>query len=234
MIRLIFTVCALLVCTCTFAQSDQQAPKRNGQVYNPDGIELVYVAGSGSGIRAKKGFYIGKYEITQDEWEAVMGGNPSEFIGKRNPVECVSWNDIQIFLKKLNELTGRNYRLPTESEWFYAANGGSNNDTYIYAGSNNLNEVAWWGAYDDKGNSGERTHSVGTKKPNSIGIYDMTGNVCEWCSDCYDVTSSNSDCSRVIRGGSWNYVAQYCRLGYRDYGSPSYRNRSIGFRVVLP
>ena len=228
-IRLIFTVCALLVCTCTFAQSDQQSPKRNGQVYNPDGIELVYVAGSGSGIRAKKGFYIGKYEITQDEWDAVMGGNPSEFKGKRNPVEQVSWNDVQVFLKKLNELTGRNYRLPTESEWVYAANGGSNNDTYIYAGSNNLSEVAWW-----DGNSGDRTHTVGTKKPNSIGIYDMSGNVCEWCSDCYDVTSSDSDCSRVIRGGSWFNDAQLCRLVYRISGSPGERNPDLGFRVVLP
>ena len=137
--------------TLSLAAICQDNPPKNGQVFNPDGIEMVYVEGSGTGIRAKKGFYIGKYEITQDEWEAVMGSNPSHFKGKRNPVEMVNWHDVQVFLKKLNEVTGRNYRLPTEAEWVYAAGGGLNDDTYEYAGSNNINEVAWY-----EGNSGGR------------------------------------------------------------------------------
>ena len=208
--------------------SQVDSSKKTGRMYNPDGIELVYVAGSDSGIHARKGFYIGKYEITQDEWETVMGGNPSRFKDKRNPVEMVSWNDVQVFLKKLNEKTGRSYRLPTESEWEYAAKGGFNNDAYIYAGSNNLNEVAWWFYNSD------RTHTVGTGKPNSLGIYDMTGNVFEWCSDCYDVTDSGSDCLRVSRGGSWYSSTQDCRLDYRCGRSPGYCYNIIGFRVALP
>jgi formylglycine-generating enzyme required for sulfatase activity len=228
--KLAIAVVLLAVCSGTSAQGSPQL--KNGQAYNPDGIALVYVEGSGTGIRAKKGFYIGKYEITQDEWEAVMGDNPSEFKGKRNPVEHVSWNNVQVFLKKLNELTGRKYRLPTGAEWVYAANGGSNRDTYKYAGSNDIDEVAWY-----RDNSSERTHTVGTKKPNSIGIYDMTGNVWEWCQDCYDATESDSACSeRVMRGGGWNYRTSDCEVSvdyYRMDPSVRYNYIDIGFRVVL-
>lgn len=228
--RRLTTIAVLLALGLT-AHSQDSLPNKNGQAYNPDGIEMVYVEGSGSGIRAKKGFYIGKYEITQDEWESVMGlRNPSEFEGKQNPVEKVSWNDVQVFLKKLNELTGRNYRLPTEVEWMYAANGGSNGDTYEYAGSNNIDEVAW---YD--GNSGSRTHPVGTKKPNSLGIYDMSGNVREWCSDCANIDESDVGCFiRVERGGSWEMGAQDCRSAHRSWSSPGGNWGDHGFRIVLP
>lgn len=198
--------------------------KNNGSIYNPDGIELIYVAGVGSGIMATKGFYIGKYEITQAQWQAIMGSNPSEKQDPFHPVTNVSWNDAKQFLAKLNEKTGRSYRLPTEAEWVYAANGGSNGDTYEYAGSNSIDEVAWYG-----NNSGGSTRKVGTKKPNSAGIYDMSGNVWEWCEDCYD-----SSCSgRVIRGGGWDNFATGCRVSIRT-GSPGGPGSSLGFRVALP
>ncbi|MDR1342715.1 MAG: SUMF1/EgtB/PvdO family nonheme iron enzyme [Prevotellaceae bacterium] len=195
--------------------------KRNGDSYNPDGVELVYVEGTG-GALGVQGFYIGKYEVTQAQWQKVMGSNPSDNKSPNNPVGSVSWNDAQEFLRKLNALTGRAYRLPSEDEWVYAANGGLKNDAYEYAGSNSIGDVAW---YD--GNSGDHSHAVGGKSPNAIGIHDMSGNVWEWCQDCYD--SSCSD--RVRRGGSWRYNA-FCRVAYRGGFSLAYRD--MGFRVVLP
>jgi formylglycine-generating enzyme required for sulfatase activity len=153
-----------------------------------------------------------------------MGNNPSNFVGENNPVENVSWNDVQEFIKKLNQMTGRTYSLPTEAQWEYAARGGNNKDSYEYAGSNNINDVAW---YTD--NSGNHTHAVGQKSPNSIGIYDMSGNVWEWCQDCYNV-----DCfSRVFRGGSWLDFASYCRVSYRNARSPGLRHSGVGFRLAL-
>jgi formylglycine-generating enzyme required for sulfatase activity len=206
--------------------------RTNGASYNPDGIELVYVEGSGSGIWAIKGFYIGKYEVTQAQWQAIMVNNPSRKQDPSHPVNRVSWYDTQQFLVKLREKTGRNYCLPTEAEWVYAANGGSNGDTYEYAGSNNLDEVAW----HDKnsgfiiGDMGCYTHKVGTKKPNSIGIYDMSGNVSEWCEDCY----SSSCKHRTFRGGSWFMGdALSCRVVSRDYESPDNGFGSLGFRLVI-
>ncbi len=196
---------------------------KNGTVISPDGMEMVYVEGPG-GIMGVKSFYIGKYEVTQAQWKAVMGTNPSHFSGENNPVEQVSWNDCQEFIKKLNALTGRTYRLPTSAEWEYAARSGKARDTYEYAGSNNLDEVAWY-----KSNSGDRTHQVGTKKPNSLGIYDMTGNVWEWCEDWYDSSQSY----RVARGGSWYLSASSCRVSYRSNSSPGFRHSNLGFRVVL-
>ena len=181
--------------------------KKNGQVYNPDGIEMVYVEGSGSGIYGINGFYIGKYPITQKEWKAVMGGaNPSKFKDDDNPVENVSWLDVQEFIKRLNRLTGRSYRLPTESEWDYAAKGGSLSRGYIYSGSNNLDEVAWY-----RDNSYGRTHKVGSKKPNELGIYDMNGNVWEWTENCYDGTYD----SRVLCGGSYFWDTSGNSIAFR-------------------
>jgi hypothetical protein len=199
--------------------------KSNGAAYAPDGIDLVYVEGSGSGIFGVPGFYIGKYEVTQKQWRAVMGNNPSNWTGDNLPVEQVSWNDVQQFLTKLNQMTGRNYRLPTEAEWEYAAQGGSQRNNFEYAGSNNVGEVAW---YD--GNSGNRTHTVDTKSPNSIGIHDMTGNVWEWCSDWYD--SNQTD--RVNRGGSWSSTAAGCRVAARGSDSPGDSGGDLCFRLVLP
>jgi len=157
-----------------------------------------------------------------------MGANnPSDFKGDDLPVEKVSWNDAKEFIKKLNVKTGKNYRLPTEKEWEYAAREGKAKSSYEYSGSNDVDEVAWYGE-----NSDDATHKVGTKKPNALGIYDMTGNVWEWCEDCYD--SSCSD--RVLRGGSWHSSAQNCRVADRSDISPgdSDSDSLLGFRLVLP
>lgn len=151
-------------------------------------------------------YYIGKTEVTQALWKAVMGSNPSEFKGDNWPVESVSWNDCQAFIRKLNALTGQNFRLPTEAEWEFACRGGNNSRGYKYSGSNYIDNVAW---YD--GNSGDKTHPVATKSPNELGIYDMSGNVWEWCADWYGDYSSGRQTNpkgpyggsyRVSRGGS--------------------------------
>jgi formylglycine-generating enzyme required for sulfatase activity len=184
-------------------------------------------------------FQIGKYEVTQSQWKAIMGGNPSYFSGCDNcPVERVSWNDVLKFIRKLNEKSGKNYRLPTEAEWEYAARGGNKSKGYKYAGGNVPGSVAW---YDD--NSGSKTHEVGQKQANELGLYDMSGNVWEWCSDWYRNYSSgaqsnpkgpNSGSYRVLRGGGWSFNAGYCRVSNRSSRNPDYRNRGIGFRLVLP
>jgi len=212
----------LAVIPCFTMQAQHNPPKLNGVVYNPDGISLTYVEGSGN----IKGFFMGRFEVTQAQWQTIMGSNPSNFKGDNLPVEMVNWNDVKEFLKKLNEKIGRGYRLPTEAEWEYAAKGGTNNNTYEYAGSNNIGEVAW---YND--NSGSITHAVGTKKPNALEIYDMSGNVWEWCEDCWD-----SSCSyRVARGGCWSTYASACRVAAsRNYDRPGSRSTYLGFRVVLP
>jgi len=202
----------------------------NGAAYNPDGIKLVYVAGANSGIAAIKSFFIGMFEITQTQWQTVMGSNPSIFKGSGNlPVEFVSWNDIQAFLSRLNSLTGRNYRLPTITEWEFAAHGGTTNNVCPggcqYSGSNDINSVAWYG-----GNSGGRTHDVGTKQPNELGIYDMTGNVWEWCEDWYD----SSQKYRIYCGGGWFSNDANCQITYHNGFDPDARNNYLGFRVVLP
>ena len=179
-------------------------------------------------------FAIGKYEVTQKQWVEIMGTNPSYFTGDDNrPVEQVSWNDVQEFITKLNARTGKNYRLPTEAEWEYAARGGNKSKGYKYSGSNNLDDVAWYSENSDK-----TTHRVGEKQP----IYDMSGNVWEWCSDWYGSYSSSAQTNptgpssggdRVLRGGSWSYSAKYCRVAIRGSSAPSYRYYIYGFRLVL-
>jgi len=183
-------------------------------------------------------FKMSKYEVTQKQWRDIMGTNPSYFKDCDNcPVEQVSWNDTQLFIKKLNAKTGKNYRLPTEAEWEYAARGGQ---SYKYAGSDNIDNVAW---YQD--NSGDKTHPVGQKSANGYGLYDMTGNVWEWCNDWYgsDYYSSSpssnpkgasSGAFRVLRGGSWRSTSGYCRAANRNDDTPTYRYYSFGFRLVLP
>ena len=182
-------------------------------------------------------YYIGETEVTQALWKAVMGTNPSYFKGDNLPVEKVSWNDCQKFIKKLNVLTGKNFRLPTEAEWEYAARGGKKSRGYKYSGSNNVDNVAW---YLD--NSGGETHPVKTKQANELGIYDMNGNVLEWCQDWYDSYSSsdqtsptgpNSGSRRVDRGGCWLNYARYCRSSHRNGGDPGIRGSGLGFRLVL-
>ena len=183
------------------------------------------------------GYYIGKCEVTQELWEAVMGSNPSYFKGAQNPVEQVSWNGCQEFISRLNSLTGRTFRLPTEAEWEYAARGGNQSLHYKYSGSDNIGNVAWC-----NGNSGSSTHAVGTKSPNELGIYDMSGNVWEWCSDWYGGYSAGAQTNpqgpssgsyRVLRGGSWNGSARSCRVSYRGSTDPGNSNSLYGLRLVL-
>ena len=166
-----------------------------------------------------------------------MGENPSKHKGDNLPVEQVSWNDCQEFIKKLNALTGKNFRLPTEAEWEYAARGGNKSRGYKYSGSNNIDDVAWY-----YGNSGAETHPVKSKQPNELGIYDMSGNVDEWCQDWYGDYSSATQTNpkgattgsrRVNRGGSWGDNARYCRSSNRRGYDPGDRIHVIGFRLVL-
>ena len=182
-------------------------------------------------------YYIGETEVTQELWEAVMGTNPSDFKGSNNPVESVSWNDCQEFIKKLNQLTGKKFRLPTEAEWEYAARGGNKSKGYKYSGSNTIDDVAWYfdNAYDVDG-----TPQVGTKAPNELGLYDMSGNVWEWCSDWYGEYSSSSQINptgptsgsyRVHRGGGCGNSAQSCRVAYRYGTAPGGRGNILGFRL---
>ncbi len=182
-------------------------------------------------------FIIGKYEVTQALWEAVMGSNPSYFKGDNLPVEQVSWNDCQTFITKLNSLTGLNFRLPTEAEWEYAARGGNKSRGYKYAGSNNIDDVAW-----HTSNSSSKTHAVGTKQPNELGLYDMSGNVWEWCGDWYgdysssaqtNPTGATSGSDRVYRGGSWYGLARSCRVSNRSYNTPGTSSSNLGLRLVL-
>ena len=182
-------------------------------------------------------YYMGKYEVTQALWKAVMGNDPSWFKGDNLPVDSVSWDDCQEFISKLNRITGKTFRLPTEAEWEYAARGGNKSRGYQYSGSNNLSDVAWC---DD--NSGDKTHAVGTKQPNELGIYDMSGNVCEWCQDWYGSYNSSSQVNptgdngvpeRVVRGGVWGSGAWNCRSSYRANFPPDDRYDGLGLRLVL-
>ena len=182
-------------------------------------------------------YYIGETQVAQALWKAVMGNNPSDFKGDNLPVENVSWDDCQKFISKLNSLTGQNFRLPTEAEWEFAARGGNNSNHYQYSGSNELGDVAWY-----YGNSGDKTHVVATKQPNELGLYDMSGNVWELCSDWYgnyssssqtNPTGPNSGSDRVFRGGSWNCNAGYCRSSFRNKLIPVIRLFTLGLRLVL-
>ena len=182
-------------------------------------------------------YYIGKYEVTQALWQAVMGNNPSGFKGDNLPVENVSWDDCQEFINKLNRITGKTFRLPTEAEWEYATRGGKKSRGYQYSGSNNISDVAW---YDS--NSGNKTHAVGSKQANELGIYDMSGNVWEWCHDWdgsyssssqVNPTGANSGSRRVDRGGSWINDAGCCRSSCRGSYTPVNRLDILGLRLVL-
>ncbi len=182
-------------------------------------------------------YYIGETEVTQALWEAVMGSNPSEWKGSNLPVENVSWEDCQEFISRLNSLTGENFSLPTEAEWEYAARGGNKSQGYKYSGSNVIDRVAWYA-----GNSGDKTHPVKQKLSNELGIYDMSGNVREWCSDWYGSYSSSSQTNpsgpstgdyRVMRGGSWLNSAMNCRVSRRYDSTPSDRYSYYGLRLAI-
>ena len=180
-------------------------------------------------------FYIGRVEVTQAQWKAVMNGdNPSKFKGDNLPVENVSWHDVQSFIMRLNEMSGENYRLPTEAEWEYAARGGNKSEGFKYSGSNTIDEVAWYGS--------EEPRPVGIKVANELGLQDMSGNVWEWVSDWhgdYSVDQQtnpqgpSSGTNRTLRGGGWNGNARYSRVSCRNGGIPGFRRDVIGFRVAL-
>jgi formylglycine-generating enzyme len=180
-------------------------------------------------------FQVGKYEVSQKEWVAVMGTNPSYFKGDDLPVEQVSWNDVQEYIKKLNAKTGKTYRLPTEAEWEFAARGGNNSKKTQYSGGNIATDIGWL-----SGNSNYKTHPVGTKKANELDIYDMSGNVWEWCSDWYGAYSASEQTNPkgakpstycVFRGGSWLNDPVILRVARRNSYTQDYRDNSIGFRL---
>jgi len=187
-------------------------------------------------------FYLAKYPVTQRLWQAVMGSDPERLAFKGSgsrPVERVSWDDAQEFIQKLNQLTGERYRLPSEAEWEFAARGGIDSNGYKYAGSNKLKEVGW---YDE--NSHGETKPVGLKFPNELGLYDMSGNVREWCEDVWhdNYEGAPDDGSawvkggeqnfRVVRGGSWYYFVNYCRVSYRFFDLADIRDYFFGFRLA--
>ena len=191
-----------------------------------------------------KSFAIGKYQVTQAEWQAVMGENPSFFIGDRRPVENVSWDDCQQFIAKLNSLTGKKFRLPTEAEWEFAARGGLNGNGGLYAGSNAIDDVAVYerNTINLAKSSYYGTADVGTKMPNELGIYDMSGNVAEWCYDWRERYSneyvespigSDSGSFCVHRGGGWNSISSHCTVFARGYDLPSHKFSNTGLRLVI-
>jgi formylglycine-generating enzyme required for sulfatase activity len=227
--------------------------------YAAPNIDMVSVKGGcyqmgdtfGDGIADEKpvhevcvdSFYLGKYVVTQAQWQAVMGKNPSSFnqCGGNCPVETVSWEDAQEFIRQLNAQTGKNYRLPYEAEWEYAARSGGKQEEW--AGTSDMDELGAQAWFAD--NSGKTTHAVGTRKPNGLGLYDMTGNVWEWCKDWYDAEyykkspaknprGALSGSARVIRGGSWGDPAGGVRAAYRFGRLPFVRDAAIGFRLALP
>jgi formylglycine-generating enzyme required for sulfatase activity len=188
-------------------------------------------------------FYLGKYEVTQGQWQAVMGANPSYFknCGSNCPVETVSWNDVQEFISRLNQRSGKRFRLPTEGEWEYAARSGGKWEKW--SGTNSEGELGQYAWYI--GNSGSRTHVVGEKRPNRLGLYDMTGNIWEWCSDWYgenyyqgsprnNPEGPGNGSTRVLRGGSWNGSPRKVRAADRFGLVPTLRAISlVGFRLGL-
>ena len=188
-------------------------------------------------------FEMGKYKVTQGQWQAVMGNNPSHFAacGKNCPVENVSWQDVQTFTSKINAQSKEKagYRLPTEAEWEYACRFGGTQEKYC--GGDALDQVAWYNS-----NSNKTTHPVGRKAPNRLGLYDMNGNVWEWVADWYDkdfyitdaarqknpICTNSASGNHTLRGGSWNYIAEYVHATHRNWGNPDYRDSDDGFRLV--
>ncbi|MCC5944522.1 MAG: SUMF1/EgtB/PvdO family nonheme iron enzyme [Bernardetiaceae bacterium] len=217
-------------------------PDRDGEYGNNDEKPLHQVT--------LEPFYVAETQVTQALWEAVMGENPSYFNGAKRPVEQVSWDDCQAFIQKLEELTGRKFRLPSEAQWEYAARGGLKSKGYQYAGSDDIDEVAWYNvnAYDvGKESADYGTHPVGQKQANELGIYDMSGNVWEWCEDDWHDSYEDAPTDgsawvdnprakyRLLRGGSWIYNPDYCRVAYRFHYYPDSRINYFGCRLfALP
>ena len=189
-------------------------------------------------------FLIGQTEVTHELWMAVMGNNPSYFNGSQLPVEQVTWEDCQVFIAALNEITNQNFRLPTEAEWEFAARGGNDSQGYKYAGGNTLSEVAWYSfndSWESRGSGYYGTHAVATREPNELQLYDMSGNVHEWCQDWYGNYSNDeqinpvgptSGTKRVYRGGNWYFDDWFCRVSFRNGLSPTSSNYGIGLRLA--
>ena len=242
-------------------QKEEEGRKRNETSYTNgilrvNGVEypMVYVSGGSfkMGATSEQGsdadtdespvhrvtlssYSLGKYEVTQELWDAVMGSNPSISKSARRPVVNVSWDECQDFIRKLNKLTGASFRLPTEAEWEFAARGGNSSRGYKYSGSNTLDDVAW---YD--GNSGSGAEDIGRKSPNELGLYDMSGNVSEWCEDWYgdyrrssqtNPKGTGSGSLHVMRGGNYFHSAGCCRVSYRSNGGHAFRHAYIGLRL---
>lgn len=192
-------------------------------------------------------YYIGETEVTQKLWTVVMGEGPIPYDGDQHPMKNLSYDDCILFIQKLNEMTGRHFHLPTEAQWEFAARGGNLSEHYMFAGSNDIDKVGWYA--DNSWNQGKKSpdfgnHPVGSKKPNELGIYDMSGNVWEWCHDYYSKYTpehqkdpsglDNSSASfRVNRGGSWDYIATSSRVSNRRNRTPDFRNFNLGMRLAL-
>jgi formylglycine-generating enzyme required for sulfatase activity len=255
---------ALLFAAVALAPASAQMAKRADFKDGKVGVEMVFVKGGAfkMGCTGEQkecednekpahnvtvgDFYIGKYEVTQKQWFKIMGDIPAspDFKGDNYPVTNFGWDDIQEFLSRLNKMTGKSYRLPTEAEWEFAARGGTKSKGYVFAGSDNPDDVAW-----HKGNSGEAElcldgmSPVGTKAPNELGLYDMSGNAWEWVSDWYGDYSSfdavdpkgpPSGSYRVSRGGGYYYAADGCRVSTRFLNSgPDYGMGALGLRLAL-
>ncbi len=245
--RLFFLILISILTNFTFAQDsvDIYSEIINNMVLVKGG---TFEMGSASGDTDEKpvhvvtlsSFYISKYEVTAKQWYEVMGDKPSYFKNcEQCPVESVSWNDIQEFIKKLNEKTGKKFRLPTEAEWEYAAKGGKYEEDNKLSGSKNIGYVAWF-----RNNSEGKPQKVGEKQPNILGIYDMTGNVWEWCndnykSDYYSISPKENPQGpekgekKVLRGGSWNNFAKHSRVTYRITFIPANETYDYGFRLCM-
>ena len=229
--RLIITLFAL--------SAAQFAMSQNGtvQTFTVKGISFDMVAVEGGSFEMGEpgkaeattvgSFLIGKTEVTGVLWKAVMGKNPSTARGrgKELPVESVSWNDCKEFIEKLNQLTGQKFRMPTEEEWEYAARGGNKSSGFKFSGGDTMGKVGWYSK-----NSESSTHQVATKTPNELGIYDMSGNVWEWCSDAYEGVES---LQYVIRGGCFNDTSQACWIWNRSKNHPTSRIDICGLRLAM-
>lgn len=193
-------------------------------------------------VSLTKEYFIGKFEVTQLLWNTIMENNPSKNKGEKLPVEQVSWNDCQIFIAKLNRITGRKFRLPTEAEWEYAARGGNKSKGYLYSGSDIAEDVAWYNAVSGRRIGSGHSHKVGAKHANELGLFDMSANVYEWCQDFWveynnqeqiDPVGPQKGINHVYRGGSWYTDVYKCYPSWRDYGNPDLRRDDLGFRLAL-
>lgn len=193
-------------------------------------------------VSLTKEYFIGKFEVTQLLWNTIMENNPSKNKGEKLPVEQVSWNDCQIFIAKLNRITGRKFRLPTEAEWEYAARGGNKSKGYLYSGSDIAEDVAWYNAVSGRRIGSSHSRKVGAKHANELGLFDMSANVYEWCQDFWveynnqeqiDPVGPQKGINHVYRGGSWYTDVYKCYPSWRDYGNPDLRRDDLGFRLAL-